>query len=143
VFAAEFASSDVVLTPCGEYGYFCCGQNRVARACCDSNNGTEQVGTGEVLTSSLGLAQTVTVSFSPTASPTSSGTKDTATLSPDAKCKQSTWKRATIALGVLLGCALAGFVAFVLWYKKKVRTRIAELKTEIEVWKARGPGAAQ
>jgi hypothetical protein len=44
---------------------------------------------------------------------------------------------------VVLGCALAGFVAFVLWYKKKVRTRIAELKTEIEVWKARGPGAAQ
>jgi hypothetical protein len=69
--------------------------------------------------------------------------KDTATLSPDAKCKQSTWKRATIALGVLLGCALAGFVAFVLWYKKKVGTRIEELNTQIAVATARGPGAAQ
>lgn len=110
---AEFRSIDIVLTPCGEYGSFCCGQNKDARACCDANS-TEQVGTGEIVTSSL-----------PAAAPTSSGTNNTLTTTPTAcpdngsvQANGNAWKPALIALTAVLGCAVLASMVF-FWLKKR------------------------
>ncbi|KAH7128304.1 hypothetical protein B0J11DRAFT_267119 [Dendryphion nanum] len=38
---AKFLSEgDALVTPCGTYNRFCCGQDKEARACCDSGNGS-------------------------------------------------------------------------------------------------------
>ncbi|KAF7513149.1 hypothetical protein GJ744_010545 [Endocarpon pusillum] len=121
----EFHSIDIVLTPCGEYGSFCCGQDKDARACCDSNS-TEQVGTGEPNTSSP-----------PPAASTPSGTNTipttTATACPDngsLHANSNAWKPAPIAVTAVLGSALlAGMVFF--WWKNR------EWETNTRMWQER------
>ena len=117
----EFRSADVVLTPCGEYGTFCCGQNSGARACCDADNSTMQVGTGEVLlfddtsspTTTTNSAANTTATVTATACPNNIN----GTVQGDCKKEEA----AAISLGALLGCAL--LVLAVLgsdwWHKKR------------------------
>jgi len=109
------------MTPCGEYGVFCCGQNSVARACCNANNNTVQVGTGEVIsdgppsptTSATGTNATSTAAV--TVCPPNAG-------SVEAKCQ--TPKNVAIALGAVLGVAILALAVLGFdWFGKKQRLK--------------------
>lgn len=117
---AEYGATDIVLTPCGEYGVFCCGQNSVARACCDANNNTVQVGTGEVISESPPSPTTTATSTNATSTtPVTSCPNDG---SAQANCQ--TPKNAAIALGAVLGLAILALVVLgVDWFKRGQRLR--------------------
>ena len=42
-------SVDMALTPCGDYTYFCCGQDDAARTCCTLGNGTVLLAAGTAI----------------------------------------------------------------------------------------------
>ncbi|KAF7503409.1 hypothetical protein GJ744_003892 [Endocarpon pusillum] len=133
---AGLRSADVVLTPCGEYGTFCCGQNSGARACCDTGNGTVQVGTGEVIDSSISSPSPSpsSPSSSSSPSPTTAATGTNATVTAavtissnngtvQANCKAP--EMAAYALGALLGCALLLLAVLgTIWCLKRKEPRV-------------------
>jgi len=113
----ELGAGDVVMTPCGQYSFFCCGQDGNARNCCDSGNHTN-IGTSEVINVNLTepvrtVTFTSTLAFSPT--PTSSSPPSN--TSPPGPCTQS--KNIIIPLGVLLGCAALALTALGFDWKYK------------------------
>lgn len=98
----DFRSGDAVMTPCGPYGSFCCGQDSAARACCDAGNNTLIVGGGEAICNN-----TITIYSTTTANTTPSTTM--ATTCPNTEALEATLKtkgNAVIALAVVSGCAV-------------------------------------
>ena len=112
----EYHTGDAVLTTCGEYGTFCCGQDSDSRACCDAGNATLVVGGGEAMCNETILLPptTVTVSASqPNATGESSNVK---ALRAEAKKKDNI----TIGVAVALGVALLGAVAYIMFLRSKL-----------------------
>ncbi|KAH8792309.1 hypothetical protein F5882DRAFT_516686 [Hyaloscypha sp. PMI_1271] len=114
------SSVDVVMTPCGDYTYFCCGQDDAARSCCTSGNGTVLLAAGTA------ILPTATVTYNNTvAAPTC-----TATSNINQSTKNTVPVGAAAGLGVVSGVALiilAVLVGMWGWRKKAHRPIEAEL----------------
>jgi len=96
------------MTPCGEYGSFCCGQDDDSLDCCKANNGSA-IGSSEVLECGniTTISTTTTITATATATPPSNNSACTGTgtvTQGQTTCK--TEKGAAIGLGATLGCAL-------------------------------------
>jgi hypothetical protein len=120
------ASVDVVMTPCGDYTYFCCGQDDAARTCCTLGNGTVLLAAGTAIlpTATVTYTNTITGTGSLTTC-LSTGTGATAALND---C-QSTNHTVPIAagLGAALGVVAITAVAFaVMWKQKSNRLKVLE-----------------
>lgn len=124
------AAVDVVMTPCGDYTYFCCGQDDAARTCCTEGNGTVLLAAGTAIlpTATVTYTDTITGTGSLTTC-LSTGTAATAGLNG---C-QSTNHTVPIAagLGAALGVAAITAVAFaVMWKQKSNRLIVLEHEAE-------------
>ncbi|PMD25422.1 hypothetical protein NA56DRAFT_642429 [Hyaloscypha hepaticicola] len=120
------ASVDMALTPCGDYTYFCCGQDDAARTCCTLGNGTVLLAAGTAIlpTATVTYTNTITGTGSLTTC-LSTGTAATAALND---C-QSTNHTIPIAagLGAALGVVAITAVAFaVMWKQKSHRLKVLE-----------------
>jgi hypothetical protein len=110
----SFREAESVMTPCGQYNKFCCGQDKTARDCCDNDNGTVTITSGELM---IDNATTITVTVTSTAS-ASPGSTNTG----GERCQNNEGLRSTlqkrdttvIALSAVLGCMAFAF-GFVLW----------------------------
>jgi len=94
------------MTPCGEYGSFCCGQDDDSLDCCKANNGSA-IGSSEVLDCGniTTISSTTTITATATATPPSNNSACTGTVTQgQTTCK--TEKGAAIGLGATLGCAV-------------------------------------
>ncbi|KAH8750874.1 hypothetical protein BGZ57DRAFT_119381 [Hyaloscypha finlandica] len=107
------SSVDVVMTPCGDYTYFCCGQDNAARSCCTSRNGTVLLAAG-----------TAILPTSPTGCPLDNST---AASNINQSAKSTVPISAVAGLGVVSGVALIILaVLVVMWRKKADRANEAE-----------------
>jgi hypothetical protein len=123
------ASVDVVMTPCGDYTYFCCGQDDAARTCCTEGNGTVLLAAGTAIlpTATVTYTDTITGTGSLTTC-LSTGTAATTGLND---CK-STNHIVPIAagLGAALGVAAITAVAFAVMWKQKSNRLALEHEAE-------------
>jgi hypothetical protein len=124
------ASVDVVMTPCGDYTYFCCGQDDAARTCCTEGNGTVLLAAGTAIlpTATVTYTDTITGTGSLTTC-LSTGTAATAGLN-DCKSTNHTVPIAA-GLGAALGVAAITAVAFAVMWKRK-SNRLIALEHEAE-----------
>jgi hypothetical protein len=120
------SSVDVVMTPCGDYTYFCCGQDDAARSCCTSGNGTVLVAAGTAIMPTATVTYTNTITG--TSSITSCPSIDTSASAALKNC-ESTNNTVPIAagLGAALGIAIITAVAFAVMWRKKTN-RLEELR---------------
>ncbi|KAF2122578.1 hypothetical protein BDV96DRAFT_626464 [Lophiotrema nucula] len=143
--AEPFKNGDAVMTPCGAYGTFCCGQDGDARSCCESGNGTFQIAGGEPqCNATQTIFSTTTVSATPTATgnlATSTATvscsaSDTSVekLRADLKSKQNV----TIALATVFGVSMAVLIAASVFWARE-RKRLNNDSIELRNLKARLP----
>jgi hypothetical protein len=123
------SSADVVMTPCGDYTYFCCGQDNAARSCCTSGNGTVLLAAGTAILPTA----TITATTSPTNCPPTNST--TAGIANNCESRKNVVPVGAVAgLGVALGVAVLTVVILaVLWRSqanrvKKGEQRIKELE---------------
>jgi hypothetical protein len=99
--------TDAVFTPCGEYTYFCCGQDTDARSCCDSGNNTINIGGGEALCNGTVIN---TVIETQTAIPTAGNSIATSCPTPQSSGADLDKKTNIVTgLAVALGCLGLGF----------------------------------
>ncbi len=124
------ASVDVAMTPCGDYTYFCCGQDDAARTCCTFSNGTVFLAAGTAIlpTATATYTNTITGTGSLTTC-LSTGTAATVALND---C-QSTNHTVPIAagLGAALGVVAITAVAFAVMWRQKA-ARLNKLKHQVE-----------
>ncbi|CAO2651419.1 Nn.00g039890.m01.CDS01 [Neocucurbitaria sp. VM-36] len=126
-----FRSGDAVLTPCGTYNNFCCGQDASARSCCDINGSATlaaQIPGGDV----MGIE---TATSSPTlASIASSTPTGTGTLTPSgAACPSSrnTERSALIGVAAAFGAIMIIAAALaIFWLIGMKKQEKAKLKAE-------------
>jgi hypothetical protein len=114
------------MTPCGDYTYFCCGQDDAARACCTLGNGTVLLAAGTAIlpTATVTYTNTVTGTGSVTTC-LSTGTAGTAALND---C-QSTNNNVPIAAGLgaaLVAAAITAVTFAVMWQQKSKRLKVLE-----------------
>lgn len=117
-----FRDGEAVLTPCGQYNLFCCGQNRAARACCDTENSTETITSGELMLDNMTvITATVTETVRLDPERTNAVSENNEGLRASLKKRDNT----VIALGVVLG-VVALALAFFLWSWWKRGQRLKE-----------------
>jgi len=120
------SSVDVVMTPCGDYTYFCCGQDDAARSCCTSGNGTVLLAAGTAIlpTATVTYNNTIAATTSPTGCPLDNST---AASNINQSAKSTVPVGAVAGLGVVSGVALIVLaVLVVMWRKKAHRANEAE-----------------
>ncbi|KAH8783712.1 hypothetical protein BGZ57DRAFT_235432 [Hyaloscypha finlandica] len=114
------------MTLCGDYTYFCCGQDDAARSCCTSRNGTVLLAAGTAIlpTATVTYNNTITA----TTSPTGCSLDNSTTASNINQSAKSTVPVGAVAgLGVVSGVALIILaVLVVMWRKKAHRANEAE-----------------
>jgi hypothetical protein len=112
------SSVDVVMTPCGDYTYFCCGQDDAARSCCTSGNGTVLLAAGTAIlpTATVTYNNTIAATTSPTGCPLDNST---AASNINQSTKNTVPVGAAAALGVALGVPLIALIilAVLMWRK--------------------------
>ena len=124
------------MTPCGDYTYFCCGQDDTARSCCTSGNGTVLVAAGTAILPTVTATATVTDNSTCTATDLATACPLTnGTLSPEQNnttvSKGSVPIGAVAGLGAALGVALLAVVVLtILWKKKANKAASAEQQVE-------------
>jgi hypothetical protein len=120
------SSVDVVMTPCGDYTYFCCGQDAAARSCCTSGNGTVLLAAGTAIlpTATVTYNNTIAATTSPTGCPLDNST---AASNINRSAKSTVPVGAVAGLGVVSGVALIILaVLVVMWREKAHRANEAE-----------------
>lgn len=120
------SSVDVVMTPCGGYTYFCCGQDDAARSCCTSGNGTVLLAAGTAIfpTATVTYNNTITATTSPTGCPLGNST---AASNINQSTKNTVPVGTAAGLGAALGLALIIVaVLIVMWSKNAHRAKEAE-----------------
>jgi hypothetical protein len=123
------SSVDVVMTPCGDYTYFCCGQDDAARSCCTSGNGTVLLAAGTAIlpTATVTYNNTVAAPTSPTGCPLGNST---AASNINQATKNTVPVGAVAGLGVVLGAALIIMAVLIaMWRKKAHRAKEADQRT--------------
>jgi hypothetical protein len=130
------SSVDVVMTPCGDYTYFCCGQDDAARSCCTSGNGTVLLAAGTAIlpTATVTYNNTIAATTSPTGCPSDNSTATSNTNQPT---KNTVPVGAAAGLGGVLGVALIILAVLIAMWRKKVhrateaeqRAMVAEQRT--------------
>ncbi|KAN0090055.1 hypothetical protein V8E51_018634 [Hyaloscypha variabilis] len=120
----EGSNVDVVMTPCGDYTYFCCGQDNASRACCTLGNGTVLVAAGTAILPTATVTNTNAIAGS--ASITSCLSTSTSSASASNNSCETTNSTVPIeaGLGAALGIAIitaAGFA--ILWRQNAKRVR--------------------
>ena len=104
----SFRSGDAVLTPCGLYNNFCCGQDEAARSCCNEGNATlaAQIAGGDLISQGLpasSLSPGSSASSTSGIGPTSTGVPITTGQSSTAlKTQRNALIGLTAAFGVLM-----------------------------------------
>ncbi|KAH7355490.1 hypothetical protein BKA66DRAFT_446566 [Pyrenochaeta sp. MPI-SDFR-AT-0127] len=127
-----FRSGDAVLTPCGSYNRFCCGDNKAARTCCDdgSSNLTAQVAGGEPM-----FTEIIYPSSCSAVAGMASATA-TVTVTPSTSCQSSansssnTQRTAVIGVGAALGAVLALVGGLALLWRRSMAKKTQALEHE-------------
>lgn len=126
----SFKSGDAVLTPCGTYNNYCCGQDDAARQCCTDGNTTlrAQVPAGDVITeSSPGPSSSSSPSSTSNPSPPTSPTSQSSSSSTTASLQ--TTRNVLAGLTAAFGCAaLVAAVLAIMAHRgarKEERQRVA------------------
>jgi hypothetical protein len=133
---ANFRSADVVLIPCDTYT-FCCGQDKAARDCCDSGNGSVRIPAGSAMfakdqTSGSGISSIACSStILATATVTTTASSSISALTGSSSCDSQ--KNATIGVGAGLGATLLVVAAAAAFFAYKWRSTKRRLDRNLGV----------
>lgn len=123
-----------MLTPCGTYNDFCCGQDKAGRSCCDETGNTTlsaQVPGGEVIctkAAAVGPTSSVTSTVTVSATPTGINSAGGASASSEKTLKNT---RTGLAAGLAIFAALATVAAACAWLFRYGKNKAeAERRTE-------------
>ena len=108
-----YRSGDAVLTACGPYNSFCCGQDKTARSCCDSGNASLAV---QVPGAGLGI--TIGGDMSDSGCP----------ITTDSYTSLKAGRNALIAVTVVFVVALLTVAALALRWRRSWRQRKTEYR---------------
>ena len=113
-----FRKGDAVLTGCGQYNQFCCGQSKEARACCDGGNSSEIIiiPAGDSMNDTA--VTTVTVIASSTSGPDAGPKSAVSKLKQDIKNKNNIiYALAAVFAAAMLGVIVLGLLV---WRKRGI-----------------------